>query len=68
MDSGEQQRINNVRKNEQLKMNCPAKIHIRDILVYVEFDVEGSSHDNHDLPSLKDPTNSDSYVSIYWFC
>ncbi|XP_067929093.1 uncharacterized protein [Watersipora subatra] len=62
VSSGEQQRINKIRQHNQLKKDCPAKIQIRDILVYTDFGVEGCDGGEHSLPSLKDPTNSDSYV------
>lgn len=46
-------------ESEQVKLDCPARVHIRDILVYTEYGVEGG----HGLKSVKDPTDADCYVS-----
>ena len=54
LNSGKQQRVNGSRKSEsdQIKLNCPARVHIRDILVYTEYGVEGGLGLKH----VKDPT------------
>lgn len=63
MTTGEQQRINNVRKSDPVKLDCPAQVQVRDILVFSDFEVSGALNEHLNLPSLKGPTNHATYVS-----
>lgn len=65
MSSGDQSRINATRKPDQVKLGCPARIQIRDILVFTDYGLKGATRNDEDGAKSDDEgkKQSSSYVS-----